>query len=185
MPPLIESKQCRSCSKVVYGRPQKNGTKRQYFPSRCPECRYTRPPESVQQLQDRFWPKVDQTDSCWVWQGSYTNQGYGTIRTNRKANLAHRLAYIWCVGPIPDGLTIDHLCRNRGCVRPDHLEPVTAAENVQRGAKSRWSPKCPHGHLRSDHEVTSRSGKKRCKTCERERSQTNRRTKVSQRTSPS
>lgn len=77
--------------------------------------------------EECFWIKVQKTSGCWNWQAA-KNQGYGTFRGQR----AHRWAYEKLVGPIPEGLTIDHLCRNRGCVNPSHMEPVTASENARR-----------------------------------------------------
>ena len=75
--------------------------------------------------------------SCWLWTSPLDRDGYGHIQIGRKMCRAHRVAYEWLVGPIPEGLTIDHLCSVRNCVNPSHLEPVTAAENAlraQRGA---------------------------------------------------
>jgi hypothetical protein len=72
---------------------------------------------------------------CWIWQRAISSTGYGTITRRRGVRgLAHRLYYEWFVGPIPDGLVIDHLCRNPACVNPEHLEPVAQTENVRRGA---------------------------------------------------
>jgi hypothetical protein len=88
-------------------------------------------------MDDRFWDNVDIADDCWEWQRSCRTSGYGQYSTwkdgKRVKNwLAHRYAYEQVVGPIPEGLEIDHLCRNRRCVNPDHLEPVTRSVNQQR-----------------------------------------------------
>lgn len=81
-------------------------------------------------LRDRFCVKVRQGDNgCWEWAGAHAANGYAQIGHHRRVLYAHRVAYELFVGPIPPGLHIDHLCRNRGCVRPTHLEPVTQAEN--------------------------------------------------------
>ena len=82
---------------------------------------------------DHFWAKVDKTDTCWLWTSTLNWDGYGQIRMQGKMRIAHRLSYETLVGPIPGGLELDHLCKVRNCVRPDHLEPVTHAENVARG----------------------------------------------------
>jgi hypothetical protein len=88
---------------------------------------------------ERFWSKVDRTDSsgCWLWLGQRNAWGYGHFRRTvvlgtYVAVKAHRYAYTLAIGPIPPGLTLDHLCGRPACVRPDHLEPVTNAENLRR-----------------------------------------------------
>lgn len=91
----------------------------------------------------------------------------------RRVVRAHRLVYELLVGPIPDGLQLDHLCRNRGCVRPDHLEPVTRRTNILRGtgpsAIHARKTQCPHGHP-YDRTVTRRgTTERRCSTCENAR----------------
>ena len=82
---------------------------------------------------DRFHTKyvVDGSTGCWVWQAETTN-GYGRFKASKKKHRAHRWAYISLVGPIPANLDLDHLCRNRSCVNPKHLEPVTRRENLLR-----------------------------------------------------
>lgn len=80
---------------------------------------------------DRFWPRVD-VGLCWVWLGSH-DRGYGHFGVDGGYVRAHRWAWEALVGPIPPGLVLDHLCRNPSCVNPDHLEPVTRAENTRRG----------------------------------------------------
>ena len=96
---------------------------------------------------NRFWSKVNKTGGCWLWTACIRPDGYGAFSLNAKARLAHRLAYIELVGPIPEGKTLDHLCRVRNCVNPDHLEPVSIAENVQRGINY-WRNRthCSAGH---------------------------------------
>lgn len=76
--------------------------------------------------------KIAVGDGCWEWLGSKTSNGYGQVAIKREIFKAHRVVYEWLVGTIPRGLEIDHLCRNRSCVRPDHLEPVTRVVNIRR-----------------------------------------------------
>lgn len=88
-----------------------------------------------------LWSRVKpQADGCWIWTGGKRKAGYGTFAVKNGQNwsqtTAHRAAYLFEVGPIPSGLEIDHLCKNRSCVRPDHLEPVTSAVNKARRAAS-------------------------------------------------
>ncbi len=75
--------------------------------------------------------------NCWIWQGATSSAGYGRVNRKRTYFQAHRLAYVERYGPIPIGLELDHLCRVRNCVNPTHLEPVTRAENLQRGERTR------------------------------------------------
>ena len=117
-----------------------------------------------------FWAKVDKTDGCWYWTGTQL-RGYGKYKRNGivGTTLAHRIAYELTVGPIPEGLTIDHLCRNTLCVRPDHLEPVTMLENIRRARKDF----CKHGHPLAGENLyfaTKKTGHvvRGCRTCVRE-----------------
>lgn len=121
-------------------------------------------------MEDRFWEKVEKTDSCWLW-SSALFQGYGIFSLRRgKTIRAHRLAYELLVGPIPDGLEIDHLCYVRRCVNPSHLEAVTTQVNVKRANARRWAAATPNGCCTSGHPFTEENtyrwnGKRWCKTC--------------------
>ena len=86
---------------------------------------------------DRFLAKVQLSLLCWEWLGAVGSSGYGVFWAGPGLRLAHRYAYEALVGPIPDGLDLDHLCGNTCCVNPAHLEPVTHAENVRRAARRR------------------------------------------------
>src|SRR5437016_12881449 len=102
------------------------------------------PPKS--NPNERFWLHINQTAFCWEWTGAKTIDGYGSFR-NGKTVRAHRFAYELLVGPIPKGLSIDHLCRNPACGNPVHLEPVPIRENVLRengrGAQNAHRQHCP------------------------------------------
>jgi len=92
-----------------------------------------------------------QPSGCWLWTGSVTNQGYGSFRVDGVSTTAHRAAYEALVGPVPAGLVLDHLCRNRRCCNPKHLDPVSQRENTLRspialGALNAAKTHCPKGH---------------------------------------
>lgn len=119
---------------------------------------------------------VDEKTGCWNWD-KLTRHGYGESSIDGYATLAHRAVWIFLRGDIPGNLDLDHLCRNRSCVNPDHLEPVTRQENLRRGFEARG---CVNGHPYDPEqfsEVRRSNGviERRCKKCHRER---NRRAKA-------
>lgn len=120
-------------------------------------------------LSERFWTKhaANPNTGCWDWTGSRSPGGYGRIygSPGRSPLYAHRVSYELLVGPIPDELTIDHLCRNSACVNPAHMEVVTMAENVRRGKGSNRKIHCKRGHPMSGENLKFDGEKRRCRTC--------------------
>jgi hypothetical protein len=115
-------------------------------------------------VASRFFSKVSQAGDCWEWR-HVTPSGYGTLF---RRMLPHRWAYQYLRAPIPEGLELDHLCRNRRCVNPWHLEPVTRRVNAMRGVGSKET--CVNGHPYTE-ENTYRDpskGKRGCRTCRQE-----------------
>jgi len=103
-------------------------------------------------------------EGCWQWIGPISPGGYGAFSIAHKSGrrIAHRWSYEYHKGPIPEGLTIDHLCRNRACVNPDHLEAVTIQENLARAAGRRST--CKRGHPIPAYEPGVRRA---CRQCQR------------------
>ena len=129
---------------------------------------------------DRFWMKVDASGPCWQWTGGRNSKGYGHCRLDRETTfVAHRLAYLMLVGEIPDGMQLDHLCMNRACVNPDHVEVVDGRTNTLRGnaMSARYARRthCGYGHP-FDEENTRIWGKdgRRCATCQSQRAKARR-----------
>jgi HNH endonuclease len=117
---------------------------------------------------DDIWTRVDvRADAeCWPYLGALTTKGYGQFYFDGRRHQAHRVAYERANGAIPDGLQLDHLCRNRRCCNPSHLEPVTPLENVRRspvhnGARTH----CPQGHPYTGDNVRQYRGGRYCRTC--------------------
>lgn len=139
-------------------------------------------------VEQRFWEKVDRQGNgdCWPWLGCLGTGGYAMFWNGERNMHAHRFAYELLVGPIPEGLVLDHLCRVRHCVNPAHLEPVTHAENIRRGEG--WAGQharkthCPQGHPYDEENTIYRVRKSRwgrstareCRICRRRRKQEDR-----------
>ena len=116
------------------------------------------------------------SDPCWLWTANRKSGGYGQLTLNGKRRLAHRLVYELMVGPIPDGMQLDHLCRQRGCVNPGHLRVCTLRENSRApgsktgratGARNRAKTHCPKGHEYNDANTYRAKGERSCRTCGR------------------
>ena len=121
---------------------------------------------------EKFWRRVEKSEGCWRWPGAKNSTGYGMVRVGKKVVYAHRYAYELEIGPIPEGLTIDHLCRVRLCVNPAHLEPVTQSENVLRGqappALNAVKTHCKRGHeFTEENTGKASSGGRMCIECHR------------------
>lgn len=127
----------------------------------------------VRTLAERLLAHSVDHGDCRVWNAARNDSGYGVISVNDRIQRAHRMSYETFVGPIPDGLQLDHLCRNRACIRPAHLEAVSAAENTRRGASATKT------HCKSGHEYTPENtylrprrasgGRRDCRVCRRDR----------------
>lgn len=127
---------------------------------------------------ERIFGRIDASGPCWEWLGFRNDRGYGVMTFQRVSRYVHRRVWELLVGPVPQGLELDHLCRNHACCNPDHLEPVTHAENVRRGASAavavdvlrrRYeSPKkfCKRGHVLDD-EAYVHDGRRQCRACRR------------------
>ena len=118
--------------------------------------------------------KRDEKTGCWIWQGTGNRQGYGMIRYDGRPQPAHRVAYEIMVGPIPAGMTLDHLCRVPRCINPNHLEIVTHRINVLRGigptAKNAKKKACLQGHDLTGRNLITRRDGRECRTCANRRS---------------
>ncbi len=130
---------------------------------------------------ERFMTQVrKESTGCWVWLGKLRDNGYARISVDGTPVYSHRFAYETFKGPIAEGLTIDHLCRNRACVCPDHLEVVSGSENTSRAvpfrsadhySKGRTKDVCKWGHSLVGYNLVIRYGARSCRECEKERAQ--------------
>jgi hypothetical protein len=123
---------------------------------------------------DRLLPKLRREGDCLVFTGCIEKSGYGRISENYRSVLAHRVSYEAAKGPVPDGLQLDHLCRNRACCNPDHLEPVTRSENAKRGLTgNHMKALLAETHCKRGHEFTPENtyrqsnGARECRACKR------------------
>ncbi len=130
-------------------------------------------------LENRIKRMMDKViidnNGCWVWQGAKTLGGYGVSRLNGVGTVAHRISYLLLKGPIQKNMDLDHLCRNRACINPDHLEQVTRSINLSRGFEARG---CINGHEFNEDDFSivhrKRGIERRCKICHRERNKKSR-----------
>jgi len=109
---------------------------------------------------------VDKTKGspCWIWWGASLSNGYGKVTVNYKTLLVHRFVYESLIGPIPEGLQLDHVCENKLCVNPAHLEPVTCKINMERRSASKTH--CINGHPYIEENIYIRKdGRRQCRVC--------------------
>jgi hypothetical protein len=126
--------------------------------------------DELSMLPGRFWRRVHVTDGCWIWL-TPADDGYGRFQLGWHRKRAHAWTWETLHGPVPAGLVIDHLCRVRACVRPDHLRVTTPRENTLAAGSLAIAKvhaektHCPHGHEYTELNTIRRDGRRRCRTC--------------------
>ncbi len=143
------------------------------------QCDFRRITMATLSVLEEFMQHVspEPNSGCWLWAGAVDTGGYGAVKWNGRFTTAHRKSYELHIGPIPEGLYLDHLCRVRCCVNPKHVEPVTNSENCKRGKSgefNRSKSHCPSGHEYTPentyHSVRRNGWKRRqCATCVKDR----------------
>lgn len=126
-------------------------------------------PQDLALSADIYSRAVEDSKGCWVWQG-WKDNGYGKVRSKGKQYKVHRVSYEFLVCEIPDGLVIDHLCKNRACINPWHMEPVTQAVNASRvdqTCKMNGSH-CGNGHELTEENIYMYQEQRKCKACRRD-----------------
>jgi hypothetical protein len=125
-------------------------------------------------LEERFWAKVDKTGDCWEWTAALNNRGYGRFRMPDGHVTAHVMSFRLTYGPVPTGKEVHHICENRKCVRPTHLQAVTHRENLLASGTlpgiNAKKTHCLNNHpFNEENTAMTKAGKRRCRTCVRER----------------
>lgn len=129
----------------------------------------------IQRFLDKIEYAEHSDDDCWYWSSAVNKFGYGAFWLDGKTVRAHRYSYEMIKGKIPDGLQLDHLCRNRLCVNPEHLEVVSLTENIKRGLTGKINhhsskkTHCPKGHEYTEDNIKRiKNNNRNCLTCHRE-----------------
>lgn len=157
----------RGCCGAHYSRLKRYGDAT-FHPARRPKR--VNPPRPmgapVRNTIETFWAQVEVTGACWLWTGGLTDEGYGYYWLSGRTYGAHTIAYKDLVSDVPAGMHLDHLCRIRNCVNPDHLEVVTPAVNSERANKPRVeATHCNHGHEWTPENTLPLGESKRCRQC--------------------